>query len=228
MEELGYFPRIGVHGKDLTELVRIDSNSKRTISLTLQDFQPTSRPYVYKGRHGGIEVIVKPYEKIREKDAIKIMFDSPLSMILDYNDCHYVEYVSRAERVEVSYAKGFTTAKELGRVVGTILGDLHLRGISYGNTFGKHIYVQGSGKNNIVKLTDYGASAIMPSEFLTDIVTALEFLRDVTKSHEDLKQAIEGIKDVYSISNDMILFQKAVQRHLKFADVNDPLRQTLS
>ena len=220
MQQIGYFCGLGVSGDNIANLVKIEQGDTHRLA-------PNTRKYVYHGKLDGQEIVVKPYESRHERGVIEAMSGSHLSLVLDYNEGYVIERVARVNSAEIAYREGSIDSKMLGRIVGSVLAELHQRGVNYNHTLEDHLLVEGKSQ----RVIDFGElrEDRNREEFINDVVNGLEYLRDTVGSDVSaLKNAVEELKAAYSQGYDSSIFASAAKRHLKFAMPHDPLRILLS
>ena len=54
MNQIGYFGHLGIGNSDISDLVRLTSNSKDAL-------RPNTRDHVYRGTLQGIPIVIKPF-----------------------------------------------------------------------------------------------------------------------------------------------------------------------
>lgn len=219
--DIGTFTRIG----KITDLAELCQGSGH-------DLSPNTRGTVYLGKANGLDVVVKPYETAHERPVIQMLMGSSFSLCIDHNERYFVEEIIKNPYLEDTYKVGTISAEELGMNVGLFIGELHAKGINFSHTLEGHLFYDPRTK---IKCTDFGDSRYTPNErrfpskYVDDIIEVFEYLRDTTKDKDkkDLGIAIEGFKKGYASKWDESLIENAIDKHLGFADPEDPLRNVL-
>lgn len=221
IEPIGYFPRLGISGKDISDLVIIKSYGN-SIERSADAIVPDTRGHLFTGKISGTQIVVKPYEFPHELEIVSAILNMPFSLILDFNDRYFVERMPIVQLAEILYANGQISAEQLGAAVGVFLRNLHKGRISYRQPLEGHLFAV----EDYVKATDFGAARFPSEDFIDDIVAGLEYLRNLNmKRADELRIAIDSFRHAYSQNRYLEgVFSTGTKRHLKFADSQDPLR----